>query len=281
MAPQLPNTQDNLPHHQVSLTHVGVANLKTFVNVNRKNKGYRFIVNVNLTVNLKATLKGVHMSRMVESATEIFADESRKSPESLEKLADTVLETLNDRFPFEEGELEMSFDFAHEVTTPVSEKRSIEVYPIKIRTIRNGGGRTFHHVTVKSLGNTACPHALAVADGQRTHIQRAIAQLTISGVEDQIPMFEDMIEVVEKSFSSPTFSVLKTVDEAWVVTRMFENPLFVEDVCRGLLARADHQFSGNRINISASVVSEESIHKHDVVARGEILRFTDSELFGN
>ncbi|MHA2362733.1 MAG: GTP cyclohydrolase, FolE2/MptA family [Candidatus Hodarchaeales archaeon] len=275
-------TQDQEPVFQISLNEVGISRLKTLVNIHRNGDYYRFIVSTDIRVNLPSHLKGVHMSRLVESATEIFADETRKHPVSIERLAENVLETLHERFPFNRGIMIMRFDFAHAVVTPVSKRRSIEVYPIKIKSIRDENGRILHHVSISSLGNTACPHALAIAEGKRTHVQRAIARLTVVGElsagelgNENLPMFEDMIEVLEMSFSSPTFSVLKTVDESWVVENMFNNPLFCEDACRTLLGKANKRFRKNKVNFYAKVRAEESIHKHDVIASGEIIKFKD------
>jgi len=266
-------TQDQLPKNQVYLTNVGIKNLKSFIKIKRDNKQFRFITEVEVVVDLESHLKGVHMSRLVESVTEILTDETNDEALSIEDLNERVLKTLKEKFPYKKSHIIMKFDFAHETITPVSKRRSIEVYPIKVHTTSNGKDNNVHHLTVQASGNTACPHALAVAEGKRTHVQRAISSLTISGYNNELPIIEKMIEVVESSFSSPTFSVLKTVDEAWVVERMFENPLFVEDVCRTLLGKADNLFTSPRINIFAEVVSEESIHKHDVVARGSIKRF--------
>ena len=79
---------------------------------------------------------------------------------------------------------------------------------------------------------------------------------------DEIAL-EDMIDVVESSFSHPTYTLLKTVDENAVVQGMFANPKFVEDVAREIFAKARERFSGK---IHVRVISNESIHKHDVIA---------------
>ena len=266
-------TQDQTPKHQVYLNNVGIKNLKTFIKIKRQNKQYRFITDVEAVVDLQSHLKGVHMSRLVESVTEILTDESNDEAVSFEDLNERILRKLYKRFPYARSHITMGFDFAYETKTPVSKKKSIEVYPIRIHTVSNGDqSHVIHHLTVKASGNTACPHALAVAEGKRTLIQRSISSITLSGKKYQIPLIEDIIRILENSFSSPTYSVLKTKDEAWVVENMFNNPLFVEDVCRGVLSKADNKFPDNKINISAEVVSEESIHKHDVVARGSIKR---------
>ena len=264
-------TQDNKPNYEVYLTNVGVKNLKTFIKINSKGSRYRFIADVEVVVDLPPHLKGVHMSRLVESVTEILADETLNEAQGFDELTERILATLKKRFTYKMSFIKFKFEYAHEVMTPVSNRKSIEVYPVEWYTFCNS--ETIHTLTVKASGNTACPHALAVAEGKRTHVQRAISSLSITGHKGDIPDIVEVISVVEDSFSSPTFSVLKTVDEAWVVQKMFENPLFVEDVCRNLLAKADMNFPDKSLNFDAEVVSEESIHKHDVVARGSINRF--------
>ncbi len=264
-------TQDNRPNYEVYLTNVGVKNLKTFIKINSNGGRYRFIADVEVVVDLPSHLKGVHMSRLVESVTEILADETLNEAQGFDELTERILATLKKRFTYKMSFIKFKFEFAHEVMTPVSNRKSIEVYPVEWYTFCNSD--TIHTLTVRASGNTACPHALAVAEGKRTHVQRAISSLSITGHKGDLPDIVDVIKVVEDSFSSPTFSVLKTVDEAWVVQKMFENPLFVEDVCRNLLAKADMTFPDKTLNFEAEVVSEESIHKHDVVARGSINRF--------
>jgi len=44
---------------------------------------------------------------------------------------------------------------------------------------------------------------------------------------------------------------------------MFANPKFVEDVAREIFAKAKERFNGK---IHVRVISNESIHKHDVIA---------------
>lgn len=269
-------TQDSKPNYEVYLTNVGVKNLKTFIKINQDGSKYRFIADVEVVVDLPPNLKGVHMSRLVESVTEILADETLNEAQGFDELTERILKTLKERFTYKMSFIRFKFDYAYEVMTPVSKRRSVEVYPVEYYTFSNS--EILHTLTVKASGNTACPHALAVAEGERTHVQRAIASVSITGHKGDIPDIRDVIEIVEGSFSSPTFSVLKTVDEAWVVKRMFENPLFVEDVCRNLLAKTDKKFSKTKINIKAEVISEESIHKHDVVARGSIKRFESVDM---
>ena len=271
MVVHLVNTQDNLPEHQLQLPEVGISNLKTLITIKRQSgKHFRFIATVDVTINLPAERKGAHMSRLVESISETFSD-VQSDNDSIEMLNKRALLLLKQRHPFLYGSITLKFDFAWYLKTPVSNRETIEVYPIEFKTELHKNEKFVHRVSITASGNTACPHALAVAEGKRTHVQRALGTLTVVGMNRDIPDIEDIISVVESSFSSPTFSVLKTEDEAWVVSTMFDQPYFVEDVARNILVNADNTFT-KMLNFHSFVRSEESIHKHDVIARGSIIR---------
>jgi len=73
---------------------------------------------------------------------------------------------------------------------------------------------------------------------------------------------------VERSFSSPTFEILKRDDEAAVVINAHNNPKFVEDVVRDALKLIVGEFKDLPDDVSLIVMSEseESIHKHNAFA---------------
>ena len=102
-------------------------------------------------------------------------------------------------------------------------------------------------------------------------MQRALGVLRIVGETNQIPSFGQMIEVVEKSFSSKTYSLLKLSDEMHVTKAMYENPQFVEDLCRNMLQHARDAFRDKDLEMFAEAISLESIHKHDVIAQGRVV----------
>jgi GTP cyclohydrolase IV len=140
----------------------------------------------------------------------------------------------------------------------------METYAVEVKLVsENGGYRKV--LKVAAAGNTVCPHAMNECDG-KTHIQRAVGILEIeTAYENEIDL-EDMIDAVEDSFPSRVYTLLKTEDEKKVVADMFANPKFVEDVTRSILKNAKKRFSGCRIR--AKTISEESIHRHDVIAEG-------------
>jgi GTP cyclohydrolase-4 len=78
----------------------------------------------------------------------------------------------------------------------------------------------------------------------------------------------DLIEIVEKSFSSPTYSILKRKNEAELVINAHKKPKFVEDVVRDMLAMVLKRYKElpDDVIVIARSESEESIHKHNAFA---------------
>jgi GTP cyclohydrolase-4 len=242
--------------------------------IERNGTIFKFIPICDLYIDLPENLKGAHLSRLVEAITAVLTREAPAYHESVEKMTVTVLNKVFEKHPFTRSKINLEFDFAVVTETPESKKQTIEVYRVKVTCIKSKDQpEPLFKVTVISRGNTACPHGLASSGGGKTHIQRAVGKLVVMGTEDNIPTFEDMIGIVENSFSSPTYSILKTVDEMAVINRMYENPSFCEDVTRRILAAAQDRFivkEGKKLDIEAITISEESIHKHNVSSRGEI-----------
>ncbi|MDF1540014.1 MAG: GTP cyclohydrolase I FolE2 [Candidatus Thorarchaeota archaeon] len=263
------DTQDEQPRHRIQLKKVGVKNLKTFIITEKGGFRHHIIPTVEMTIDLPAKFKGIHMSRLVESMTEVISDEFSVQ-HSIEDIQIHILEALQKKHAFQRGEIKFDFEFGYTSKTPVSNKRTWEVCDISATTIMENSCSNVHDVSVKVTGNTVCPHCLA-NNGGLTHMQRAIGILRVVGSTDQIPSYGSMIEVIENSFSSKTYSLLKLEDEVHVTKQMHENPLFVEDVCRNVLQHANDAYEDRQLEMYAGVRSLESIHKHDVIAEGRIV----------
>ena len=230
---------------------------------------------VDITIDLSAELKGVHMSRLVESMTEELSDQFRVHS-SIEHIQMKILEGLLKKHSFKHGEVKFEFEFGYESHTPVSKKRTWEVCDVTAITTMREGKPIIHDVEVKVIGNTVCPHCMANNDGL-THIQRAIGKLRLVGEINDIPTYGTMIEIIEQSFSSKTYSLLKLEDEVYVTREMHDNPLLVEDVCRNILQQAKERYNDRDLEMFAEARSLESIHKHDVVAQGRVLSNGDTQ----
>lgn len=264
------DTQDTEPENKIELSEVGITNFKTLVRINRSGKIYTFIPTCKVTINLPHNRKGAHLSRLVESVSQVLSKRMNEH-NSIEELSINSLKAIYQKHHYTKAQIRLNFDFVIRRESPVSKKRTLEIYPMEVTTFALGDSEYYHRVSIESRGNTVCPHAYAESGGKYTHIQRAIGKLSIEGELRDLPLYEKLADVLEASYSAPTYSVLKTADEQETVRRMFENPLFSEDVCRNILVKASELIK-NRVNIIAKVQSEESIHKHDVLSKGYIIR---------
>ncbi|WP_456451972.1 GTP cyclohydrolase IV [Thermococcus sp.] len=259
-------TQEEKPAIMERLHRVGITNLKTVARINWKGRTYTFIPTFEITIDVPAEKKGIHMSRLVESITEAMSEaveeEVMRAHTSLEELGRCIIGRLEGKHSHKRAEVWIRTHLIIPRETPASRKTSYEPYDVEVGVIKSENGSFEKVLRVRVIGNTACPHAMANNDG-KTHIQRAVGELEVRTTFDEEIALEDMIDVVESSFSHPTYTLLKTVDENAVVQGMFANPKFVEDVAREIFAKAKERFNGK---IHVRVISNESIHKHDVIA---------------
>jgi len=259
-------TQNERPKDEISLDYVGITNFKTLLVITRNGRTFHLSPVIEATINLPAEIKGAHMSRICESVVEIINDE-RNAHHSVEDLSLQVLKKLGEKHPYTNAHLSLNFDFFYETKTPVSKKKTFEVVNVIVQTWIINKEESLE-ITVEYTGNTVCPHAMENSADKKTHVQRALGKLSAKGTLDQMPTFESMVDVLRSSFPAETYSILKTNDEQFVIDCMYEHPMFVEDVCRSILAVAKEKFKGKKLALTAIAKSFESIHKHDVIAKG-------------
>jgi len=257
------DTQDRKPDVGGGLDRVGVTNLKTPIQTTWGGRRYYFTPKVEMTIDLGGDRKGVHMSRLIESITEAVGEGSKKPGRSIEEVERRILDVLSRRHRFRRGEIMMETDMVLQRKTPVTGRKTAEVHEIEV-AVSKEGRRYYKRLKVRVLGNTVCPHSMEACG--RPHIQRAVGELTVESGYDVRVDLEDMVACVEKSFSAEVYTLLKTGDESRIVEEMHSNPKFVEDVTRGIISNARRKFRG--CGIKARTVSNESIHRHDVVAEG-------------
>ncbi len=273
-------TQDNKPVVKEDLERVGITNLRTIVIINWKGMEYRFIPEIEITVDLDKSRKGAHMSRLVESVAELIESEVGLRHNSIEEFGKSVLERLGEKHAYKKAEIWMRTELVIPRKTPVTGKQTMEVHNVEIGVSSNN--MIFQRKIIASkallsnkncektlrvhvIGNTLCPHAMIKNKG-KSHMQRAEGMLELKTEYGNRIELEGMIDIVENSFSSEVYSLLKTEDEIHIVDKMFKNPKFVEDVTREILHRAKRKFRNCRIR--ARTISYESIHRHDVIAEG-------------
>jgi GTP cyclohydrolase-4 len=259
-------TQDNPPEHFITLEKVGITNLKTLIKIERYNKEFRHIPVISIFMDLDKLKKGVHMSRLIESITRTVEEEVTEKHSSLEQIGRHILEKLKEKHQFKKAGIKIESELPVYEKTPASKKDTIEIHDIIVNVLNQGDVWT-KVLTVSVIGNTVCPHALSMNEG-KTHIQRATGILEVTTPFENEIALEDMVDVVEQSFSSKVYTLLKSEDESYIVKSMYDNPLFVEDVCRNILALSLTRFENSKIQVKC--ISNESIHRHDVYAEGSV-----------
>jgi len=242
---------DNPPKYGITLNRVGVTNLEYPVKIQRGNKEVVVIVRIKASVDLPPNQKGAHMSRFIEEIEETSNVLLRTS--GIEDLAQMLAEKQLGKHPY-----------ARSAVVELKTKAHLgnRVYTL---TGSYDTGTGVRRVGVSVEGSLACPCAMELTGGL-SHNQRG--RLTIEvGTNTRSVDAEDLVEIANKSFSSPLSLKLKKPDEKALVERMHKNPMFVEDVVR----RCVHLLRGKYRGCYASVlcVSYESIHPFDVFAQWE------------
>jgi GTP cyclohydrolase I len=116
-------------------------------------------------------------------------------------------------------------------------------------------------VNVRVPVHTLCPCSKELSKVS-AHNQRGIVSLT-AGITKFI-WIEDLIEIAEKSASSPLYALLKREDEKYLTEYAYDNPRFVEDVVREAAQRLK-KLPGLRF-FSVEAENMESIHNHSAFA---------------
>jgi GTP cyclohydrolase-4 len=287
--------QEQAPDVRLSLNRVGVANVRRIVQLDVDGAPRVFSGEFSMVADLAPDKAGVHMSRFAEILEEATLDvlSASEAPAKIERLVESIAREIVRSQRAIRADVRLRADFALERWTPVSAKRGQEIYTL-VGIAHADERETRCVIGVEAEGMTACPCAQLMvrehsmhqlidagfgeADAARaldalpvaTHNQRGRGAVLIGTDEERADALraEDLVEIVESSMSSETYSLLKRPDEFFVVNKAHHNPRFVEDVVRGILARTLEMYGdlpGDSF-VFASQVNYESIHKHDAFA---------------
>lgn len=276
----LPDVQSGPSLSNFKLTRVGVTDVKKLVNIKRpdRDKKIPLVVKMDLFVDLPASQKGSHMSRNLELVSNIV-DENLQTPVTdLESFCAQTARLLLEKHEYASfSEVKAEADYFLERTYP-SGNKGLEPFKLVAEARAKRNGEIKKLIGVKVIGMTACPCAREViksignyknGDIPPTHNQRNITTLMIEVPgDDKSVDANDLIDIVEKSFSSPTYGILKRREEGKLVFNAHKNPKFVEDVVRDILSSILKKYKKlpDEVMVVAKSESEESIHKHNAFA---------------
>lgn len=244
---------------------------------------------IDCYVDLDPEQKGVHMSRFPEVLAESIDELVIDGRLLIEQLAEHIARHIVDRQRALRAEAKIAAGYPIERLTPVSNLRTQEMVTlVGIATASPGTSRRV--VGVEATGINACPCAQALVLGQArerlsdagfdagdverilelvplaTHNQRGRGELFI-GTNLRLDA-ENLVDLVERSMSSPIYELLKRPDELFVVEHAHLQPRFVEDSVRLMIKAALDEIDDLSDDdfVLARQVNLETIHNHDVLA---------------
>lgn len=252
--------QNSVDEREIPLKKVGVRNVEYPVAVlDKKNKIQNTTATLDLFVNLPHPFKGTHMSRFIE----VF--HKYRKDISINHFTE-MLEEIRNKLTAERAFGKITFPYFIEKEAPVSKSKGFIKYTCTYEAEVSDKEKKFY-LEVKVPVTTLCPCSKAISD-YGAHNQRGT--VTVKVLYRDFFWLEDLIEAVEKSASSPLYSVLKRQDEKYVTEHAYDNPRFVEDVVREVyIALKEFEGGGKFSWFSVEAENEESIHAHNAYAYTE------------
>ncbi len=263
------------------LTRVGVTGVKKPVVVTRGGRSTTLFCTLDVFVDLPSTQKGSHLSRNLEAINEAVSTSMTEPISGIEVVAANICRALREKHEYSTfAEVHLLADYFLERPGP-SGKRNLEAFKIMANAISRNDDGLKKMIGVEVVGMTACPCAMETVRQQYcnnvtmegdlpviSHNQRNVATLMVEVPENCDVEANDLIDVVEQSFSSATYEVLKRSDEAKVVLQAHQRPKFVEDVVRTMLSSILERYPQlpDGVQVTVRSESEESIHKHNAFA---------------
>ena len=281
--------QASTPEVRIGLSRAGVTGVQKAVRMQHGGGDALVSAEIDCFVDLDPAQKGVHMSRFPEVFEEAIDEVVIDEKLLIENLAEHIARKIVDRQQALRAEVKIAARYPIERLTPVTALRTQELVTlIGIAAASRTVSRRV--VGVEATGINACPCAqglvraeaadrLAEAGFQEGDVERILELVPLAthnqrgrgtlflGTEERLDA-EDLVEIVERSMSSPIYELLKRPDELFVVEHAHLTPRFVEDSVRLMVKSALDGYAGLGDDdfVLARQVNFETIHNHDVLA---------------
>ena len=281
--------QASRPDVQLGLSSAGVKGVAKAIRLRWGSSEKLISAEIDCTVDLAASQKGVHMSRFPELFEEAIEEVVIGEALLVEALAEHIARHIAERQRALRAEVRIRARYPLERRTPVTRLATQEtVVLVGIAAASATGVRRL--IGVEATGINACPCAQGLVRNQAsdrlldagfdgddverilelvplaTHNQRGRGTLYV-GTEQPLNA-EHLVDIVESSMSAPVYALLKRPDELFVVEHAHLQPRFVEDSVRIALASTLERYPGLRDTdfLYSQQLNFETIHDHDVVA---------------
>ncbi len=248
----------NLPDKRgIDIQQVGVKDVEVPLIIQRKDSDNQIVsAKATMSVSLPREFRGTHMSRFIE----ILSKWGQKNLLGVD--IEGCLKIIKNKLNAKSARLKFEFKYFLNKEAPVSGLKSPMGYNCSFEGILYNGDYNFI-LGVEVPVTTLCPCSKEISD-YGAHNQRTIVKLNVSYSPEKMVWIEDLIELIEKCGSSPIFPLLKREDEKYVTELAYNNPKFVEDILRDVIAET------RKIKeitwFEADCEAFESIHTHSAWA---------------
>jgi GTP cyclohydrolase IV len=284
-----PDLQASAPEVRIGLSRAGVTGVQKAVRMQHGEHDALVSAEIDCFVDLDPAQKGVHMSRFPELFEEAIDEVVIDGKLLVENLAEHIARHVVERQRALLAEVKIAARYPIERLTPVTGLRTQELVTlVGLATASRTAARRV--VGVEATGINACPCAQGLVREQAaerlgeagfedpdierilelvplaTHNQRGRGTLYL-GTRERLNA-EDLVDIVERSMSSPVYELLKRPDELFVVEHAHLAPRFVEDSVR-LMIKSSLDAYGELEDddfVLARQLNFETIHNHDVLA---------------
>ena len=289
-----------VPAAPLTLTRVGVTNLRRIIRIARASEENLFYAELDLFADLGYEQPEVSVSRFPDVMEEAADEVAQISYPDIETLTERLARLVVARQNAHRAEAHVRAVIPREKVAPVSRRSTQELFNL-VGIAVSSPAQTKHVVGVEAEGVTVSPGAQEmVRDGSRSrlieegyppaeadrilnlvpiasHSQRGRSTLMI-GAEQPIRA-EELVGIAESSMSCETFGRLSRPDELFVVEKAHRQPRSIGDVVRAMLQAAVERYVHlpDTAFVLARQVDLEGIHRHNAVAErygalGEIRR---------
>lgn len=278
----LPDIQNKLDNRGIALDRVGITNIVFPIRVSRRDlDSVEVPAVVHLFVGLPKEAKGANMSRFMECLVEFSHKEiDYETMPALLSLLKTKLGSVDSYARFE-------FDYFIDKKAPVTDNIAPQSYHCAFSGIkRNGGFEFILEVNVIAAAVCPCSKEMSLLEnltsdeiscdnvlhidfenfrkekfqiGAGAHNQRS--KIRVQAALKELVWIEDLVELIEREASAPTYPILKRPDEKFVTERGYRNAKFTEDIARDIQIALEKDSRITKWKIK--VENEESIHPHN------------------
>lgn len=253
------NIHDEYDVRNIEIDNVGICNYKLPITFNSR-ETYGCIADLVSGVSLKSNIKGAHLSRIIEVLDELVANQLI----TIEYL-NVILNELMCRLETDNANLSMKFNVVIPEISPIT-KRETYLNSEIILSGEINNNEINKNISLTATGAMLCPNSKAKS-AYGAHSQKCLLKSTLYGNIDNI-LIEEVLKILFNQFSAEVYGIVKSPDEVYLTQKAYDNPKFSEDLVRDTLLSLREYYNGGMI--CTEIENLESIHQHNVMARGRI-----------